>query len=64
MHETTQPGAHVQVSDRAGNFVLGGTISHTTSEHGSQSSRTPPVRVVGWRVSRWLSVEQVEVQLG
>ena len=56
MHHTKQPGARFP-SDRAGDFVLGGTLPHTTPHH-------EPLRryVEAWRVNRWLGVDRVEVR--
>ena len=51
-------------SDRAGNTVLDGTLPHTTEAHELQRRVDPPCRIVGWRVSRWLAVEAVEVANG
>jgi hypothetical protein len=60
MHKTNQPGA--LASDRAGEFVLGGTVPHTTAIPNQQRHRFAPPRVVSWRVNRWLGVERVEVR--
>jgi hypothetical protein len=56
------PGAHH--SGRAGNTVLGGTVSHTIEVHELQRRADPSSRIVGWRVSKWLCVEAVEVANG
>jgi hypothetical protein len=56
------PGAHH--SDRAGNTVLRGTLPHTIEPHELQLRADTPCRLVGWRVSRWLAVEMVEVANG
>lgn len=61
MAASKRPGA--LNSDRAGDCVLGGTLPHTMRYHHLQHTR-PPFRIVGWRVSRWLSVEAVEVKHG
>lgn len=62
MADMKRPGAHH--SDRAGEFVLAGTAPHTIEAHGLQRRTDPPCRIVGWRVSRWLAVEAVEVAHG
>lgn len=49
---------------RAGNAVLEGTRSHSIENHGLQRRADLPCRLVGWRVSRWLAVEMVEVANG
>ena len=49
---------------RAGNTVLHGTLPYTIEDHELQRSADPPCRIVGWRVSRWLAVEMVEVAHG
>jgi len=54
-----RPGAHD--SDRAGDFVLGGTLPHTTGTPNPQRRPEPPCRIVGWTVTRTLNVEAVEV---
>lgn len=56
------PGAHH--SDRAGNSVLGGTLPYTIEPHELQRRVDPSCRIVGWRVSKWLAVERVEVTHG
>lgn len=63
MHNTNRPGAHVQMGNRAGECVLGGTLPHTTPETHPQS-RIASVRLVGWRVTRFLTVEGLEVKHG
>jgi hypothetical protein len=57
-----RPGAHH--SDRAGVNVLEGTPPHTTRTPEPQRRADPPCRIVGWRINRWLSVENVEVGHG
>ncbi len=66
MTTTKWPGARIEEcnSYRAGNGVLAGTRSHTIEAHELQRSVNPPCRIVGWRVSRWLAVEAVEVANG
>ena len=59
MHKTNQPGA--LASDRAGEFVLGGTVPLITSPPNQQRYRHPLTRIVSWRVNRWLGVDAVEV---
>lgn len=59
MTKKNRPGAHH--SDRAGEFVLARTILHTTNTPALQRCTIPYCRIVRWRVSRWLSVETVEV---
>ena len=61
MHHTRQPGAHSQ-SDRVGDIVLAGTLPHTIGKTDLQRRRLSPCRVIGWRVTRWLAVEAVEVR--
>jgi hypothetical protein len=56
------PGAHH--SDRAGNAVLDGTLLNTIAAHGLQHRADPPCRIVGWKVTRTLNVEAVEVAHG
>lgn len=56
------PGAHH--SDRAGEFVLAGTLTHTTGTPDLQRRTDPPCRIIGWRVTRTLNVEAVEVTHG
>jgi len=60
MHKINQPGA--LASDRAGEFVLGGTFPLTTVIPNLQRHRFKPIRIVSWRVSRWLGVERIEVR--
>jgi hypothetical protein len=54
MDEAKRPGA--PASDRAGEIVLGGTLSHTMPHHSSQRY------VKAWRVDRWLGVERLEAR--
>jgi hypothetical protein len=63
MHDTKQPGARWQ-SDRAVEIVLGRTLPSITSSPDLQHCRRPVIRIVGWRVTRWLGVERVEVNHG
>lgn len=61
MTSMKRPGA--LASHRAGNGVLAGTLFHTTTAATPQRHRrNPPPRLIGWRVSRWLTVEAVEVR--
>ena len=62
MQEEKRPGAHH--SDRATECVLVGTLPHSTRLPHTQRSRNLPVRLIGWRVTRWLAVEAVEVRHG
>jgi hypothetical protein len=57
-----RPGAHD--SDRAGDFVLAGTLPHTTGATEPQRRADVPCRIVGWKVTRTLNVEAVEVAHG
>lgn len=63
MHHTKQPGARF-LSDRAGDFVLGGTLPYIIGNTNLQRHRLSPCRVIGWCVNRWLGVETVEVRYG
>jgi hypothetical protein len=60
--KTVRPGAHH--SDRAGEVVLAGTLPLTTAIQVLQLHRVTPLRLVSWRVNRWLGVETVEVTNG
>ena len=60
MTKTDQPGA--LASDRAGKFVLGGTVPLTTALPNLQRHRFQPILIISWRVNRWLGVERVEVR--
>jgi hypothetical protein len=66
MTATSRPGTVTLAEDsnRAGKIVLGRTISHTTETNQLQRRADPPCRIVGWRVSKWLAVEVVEVTNG
>lgn len=55
MRKSKWPGA--LQSDRAGNIIPSGTISHSDD---SQRLQHPYVEI--WRVDRWLRVERVEVR--
>jgi hypothetical protein len=57
-----RPGA--LISDRAGEIVLDGTLPLITPTAGLQRHHHPSIRLVGWRVNRWLGVESVEVSRG
>ena len=59
MAKTHRPGAHH--SDRAGEIVLGGTFPHNIATPHTQRDRMKPLRLISWRVNRWLGVESVEV---
>jgi hypothetical protein len=62
MADKSRPGA--DKSDRAGENVLGGTLPHITRSPHLQLRSNAPCRVIGWRVSKWLAVEAVEVRNG
>jgi hypothetical protein len=62
MQKAERPGAHH--SDRAGEIVLGGTLPHSTGHTDAQRRRADASRIIGWRVTRWLGVEAVEVSNG
>ena len=58
MTDKNLPGAHS--SDRAGERVLCGTAPHTISLPYPQRHATS-CRIVGWKVSKSLTVDSVEV---
>ena len=58
MIKNIRPGA--LASHRAGEIVLGGTLSGNTGHTLSQDYRAE-TRIIAWRVTRWLGVETVEV---
>ena len=60
MQKANQPGA--LASDRAGEFVLGGTLPLTIEPQNLQRHRFASTRIVSWRVNRWLGVDHVEVR--
>ena len=49
-------------SGRAGEIVLLGTTPLTTAPLNLQCNPIVPVRIVAWRVDRWLGVSCVEVR--
>ena len=49
---------------RAGKIVPGGTVPFTTAFPALQSNPIAPLRIVEWRVDRWLNVSRVEVRHG
>ncbi len=60
MADSNRPGAHN--SDRAGEIVFGETLLHSTTLPHLQRHHQRPCRLVGYQVTRWLSVEAVEVR--
>lgn len=58
MTASKRPGAHH--SDRAGEIISGETFPNSTVTPNAQRHRAPPLRIVSWRVNRWLTVESVE----
>jgi hypothetical protein len=62
MAKANRPGA--LQSARAGEIVLVGTSPHTTARIDLQCNPLAPVRVIAWRVDRWLGVSSVEVRHG
>jgi len=64
MTESNRPAARWQ-SARAGDFISGEMVPHTTAApHLQRHRRNRPPRLMAWRVDRWLSVEAVEVRHG